>query len=122
MLFDYKEVSIDSMNEDYKKSIELCDEIISEVKKSDSDIEKISKMDRVEQIIDTLDGRTSFLAQVHPKEEIRQEGSKIESLIQNYYLNLALDKDLFEAVNNVEVKDLGPVSYTHLTLPTNREV
>ena len=108
MLFDYKEISIDSMNEDYKKSIELCDEIINEVKKSHSDIEKISKMDRIEQIIDTLDGRTSFLAQVHPEERIRQEGSKIESLIQNYYLNLALDKDLFEAVNNVEVKDLGP--------------
>ena len=116
MLFDYKEVSIDSMNEDYKKSIELCDEIISEVKKSHSDIEKISKMDRVEQIIDTLDGRTSFLAQVHPEERVRQEGSKIESLIQNYYLNLALDKDLFEAVNNIEIKALGPDEKRYLSL------
>ena len=73
MLFDYKEVSIDSMNEDYKKSIQLCDEIINQVKKSNSDIEKLSKMDNIEQIIDGLDGRTSFLAQVHPEEGIRKE-------------------------------------------------
>ena len=108
MLFDYKEVSIDSMNEDYKKSIQLCDEIINQVKKSNSDIEKLSKMDNIEQIIDGLDGRTSFLAQVHPEEEIRQEGSKIESLIQNYYLKLALDKDLFEAINSIGINDLAP--------------
>ena len=108
MLFDYKEVSIDSMNEDYKKSIQLCDEIINQVKKSNSDIEKLSKMDNIEQIIDSLDGRTSFLAQVHPEEGIRQEGSKIESLIQNYYLKLALDKDLFEAINSIRINDLAP--------------
>ena len=108
MLFDYKEVSIDSMNEDYQESIALCDEIINQVKKSNSDIEKLSKMDNIEQIIDGLDGRTSFLAQVHPEEGIREEGSKIESLIQNYYLNLALDKDLFEAINSIRVNDLAP--------------
>ena len=108
MLFDYKEVSIDSMNEDYKKSIQLCDEIINQVKKSNSDIEKLSKMDNIEQIIDGLDGRTSFLAQVHPEEGIRKEGSKIESLIQNYYLKLALDKDLFEAINSIGINDLAP--------------
>ncbi len=108
MLFDYKEVSIDSMNEDYKKSIQLCDEIINQVKKSNSDIEKLSKMDNIEQIIDGLDGRTSFLTQVHPEEGIRKEGSKIESLIQNYYLKLALDKDLFEAINSIGINDLAP--------------
>ncbi len=108
MLFDYKEVSIDSMNEDYQESIALCDEIINQVKKSNSDIEKLSKMDNIEQIIDGLDGRTSFLAQVHPEEGIRQEGSKIESLIQNYYLKLALDKDLFEAINSIGINDLAP--------------
>tara|TARA_B100000131_G_scaffold58236_1_gene53600 strand:- start:1284 stop:3182 length:1899 start_codon:yes stop_codon:yes gene_type:complete len=108
MLFDYKEVSIDSMNEDYQESIALCDEIINQVKKSNSDIEKLSKMDNIEQIIDGLDGRTSFLAQVHPEEGIRKEGSKIESLIQNYYLKLALDKDLFEAINSIGINDLAP--------------
>ena len=31
-------------------------------------------------------------------------------------------KGVFDAINNNESSDLGPVSYTHLTLPTNREV
>ena len=108
MLFDYKEISTDSMSKDYEKSIELCDQIINEVKKSSSDKEKLSKMDSIEQLIDTLNGRTAFMAQVHPEEKIRKEGSKIEAQIENYYLQLALDRELFEAINNIDENNLDP--------------
>ena len=76
MLFDYKEISTDSMSKDYEKSIELCDQIINEVKKSSSDKEKLSKMDSIEQLIDTLNGRTAFMAQVHTEEKIRKQREK----------------------------------------------
>ena len=108
MLFDYKEISTDSISKDYEKSIELCDQIINEVKKSSSDKEKLSKMDSIEQLIDTLNGRTAFMAQVHPEEKIRKEGSKIEAQIENYYLQLALDRELFEAINNIDENNLDP--------------
>ena len=106
MLFDYKEISTDSMSKDYEKSIELCDQIINEVKNSSSDREKLSKMDSIEQLIDTLNGRTAFMAQVHPEEKIRKEGSRIEAQIENYYLQLALDRKLFEAINNIDKNNL----------------
>ncbi len=108
MLFDYKDISTDSMSKDYEKSIELCDQIINEVKKSSSDKEKLSKMDSIEQLIDTLNGRTAFMAQVHPEEKIRKEGSKIEAQIENYYLQLALDRELFEAIDNIDENNLDP--------------
>ena len=106
MLFDYKEISIDSMNKDCEEALALCDGLVEEVKNIDMETEKLSKMDSLEQILDSLDGRTSFLSQVHPEEGIRKEGSKIESVIQNYYLQLTLDKELFEAVNKINVKEL----------------
>ena len=108
MLFDYKEVSTDSINKDCDEALSSCSKIVKEVKNIDSDLEKLSKMDSLEQILDSLDGRTSFLSQVHPEEEIRKEGSKIESIIQNYYLQLTLDKELFEAINKINEKELEP--------------
>ena len=65
-------------------------------------------MDSIEQLIDTLNGRTAFMAQVHPEEKIRKEGSKIEAQIENYYLQLALDRELFEAINNIDENNLAP--------------
>ena len=108
MLFDYKEISIDSINKDCDEALSSCNKILKKVKNIDSDLDKLSKMDSLEQILDSLNGRTSFLSQVHPEKEIRKKGSKIESVIQNYYLQLTLDKELFEAINKINEKDLDP--------------
>ena len=108
MLFDYKEISIDSMNKDCKEALVFCDSLVEEVKNIDSETEKLSKMDSLEQILDSLSGRTAFLSQVHSEEKIRKEGSKIEAIIQNYYLQLTLDKELFEAVNSIDQESLEP--------------
>ena len=109
MLFDYKEISIDSINKDCDKALFSCNKILKEVKNIDSNLDKLSKMDSLEQILDSLNGRTSFLSQVHPEEAIRKAGSKIESIIQNYYLQLTLDKELFEAINKINAQDMDQV-------------
>ena len=48
------------------------------------------------------------MAQVHPEEKIRKEGSKIEAQIENYYLQLTLDRELFETINNIDKNNLDP--------------
>ena len=108
MLFDYKEISIDSMNKDCEEALALCGSLVEEVKNIDSETEKLSKMDSLEQILDSLSGRTAFLSQVHSEEKIRKEGSKIEAIIQNYYLQLTLDKELFGAINSIDEESLEP--------------
>ncbi len=108
MLFDYKEISIDSMNKDCEEALALCGSLVEEVKNIDSETEKLSKMDSLEQILDSLSGRTAFLSQVHSEEKIRKEGSKIEVIIQNYYLQLTLDKELFGAINSIDEGNLEP--------------
>ena len=44
------------------------------------------------------------------------------SAMYGWYIPGGLCDELIAYFEKAEVKDLGPVSYTHLTLPTNREV
>ena len=90
MLFDYTNISIDSINKDCSESLNLCRKIVEEIKNLDSDKEKLSKMNTLENILYNLNGRTAFLSQVHPEEKIRKECSKVEATIQNYFLQLWL--------------------------------
>tara|TARA_B100001123_G_scaffold445753_1_gene598193 strand:- start:1596 stop:3503 length:1908 start_codon:yes stop_codon:yes gene_type:complete len=109
VLFDYTNISIDSINKDCSESLNLCRKIVEEVKNLDSDKEKLSKMNTLENILYNLNGRTAFLSQVHPEEKIRKECSKVEATIQNYFLQLTLDKVLFEVINGIELTNLSPI-------------
>ena len=60
---------------------------------------------------------------------VRQTGRKVYKSMQGKSIDMDLlrqKNELTPAVGNARVNargdELGPVSYTHLTLPTNREV
>ena len=61
------------------------------------------------------------------KERIREEGIVLNNRVLKVdgFLNHQIDPQLFKAIGKEiadRYRDAGAVSYTHLTLPTNREV
>ena len=102
VLADIKNLEIDKGPQDDESTLKL---IQSQVKKMK------------EAIIDFARGK---------RDDLVEEEEKKIAILQTYLPQQMSEEDLMnvvkDVVNKSSSREIGPVSYTHLTLPTNREV
>ena len=99
-MFNYSNVTLESLNKDLEETLQNCRNISDEIKNS-KDVD-IRSFDLLERNISDLYGRVAFLADVHPEEAFRDLGNEADSKIQNFMLEIIKDVELYEKFQTIE--------------------